>query len=135
MERHLELEHQKDLSRIYELFSVLRDYYKLGVKRNKTEQEIGIFLKSKIGSSIYQINLRILKKAILTTQKLIKCKTIKKCETVANRELNKLEIGAIKENNIYFSRMIQVLKDIYLQKNVINLKNEIQIMENDSDNY
>ena len=69
--RTYELEHSKNLSRIYELYSLLTDYYHHYLKQKLTENKIGEILSTKFGGDVYINNRQFIKEALVNIKTLL----------------------------------------------------------------
>ena len=67
-----ELVHSKNLSRIYELFSLLKDYYHYYLKKKLSENKIGNILSTKFSGDVYTNNRQFIKEALINIKTLYK---------------------------------------------------------------
>ena len=127
--RTYELEHSKNLSRIYELYSLLTDYYQHYLKKNLTENKIAEILSTKFNGDVYTNNRQFIKEALANIKTLYKMKVVDKASDI---KLQKLVIGTIKEHIQYIQRILELLEDIVCRKDLTKLKEEIAIFEKES---
>ena len=121
MEQKLEYKHRKDLDNAYLLYSVLRDLY---ISNSKNDKIVSLII-TKVGRNVFNRYKTLLKSAIMTVNQLLKHKHIKKSE------VSKLEINVINSNKNYFKRLFTILEDIYINKKINSLLNEIKIEKKD----
>ena len=124
-----ELEHSKNLSRIYELFSLLKDYYHYYLKKNLAENKIGSILSTKFSGDVYTNNRQFIKDALVNIKTLYKMKVV---ENASDIKLQKIILGTIKEHIQYIQRILDLFEDIICRKDLTKLKEEIAIFEKES---
>ena len=122
----LENRHCENLQRMYEIYSLLRDYYKNYKKKKMKDTEIGILLAKQISGKFYVKNKQFLENAFFTIQQIHK---IRICEipTDADATDHKMIVSIIQDHKKYIRRMIQLLNEIVYSKKVNKLKEEISI--------
>ena len=124
-----ELEHSKNLSRIYELFSLLKDYYYYYLKKNLIENKIAVILSTKFSGDVYTNNRQFIKDALINIKTLYKLKVV---ENAYDIKLQKIVIGTIKDHIQYIQRIQELFEDIVCHKDLTKLKEEIAIFEKES---
>ena len=132
---NLESIHREDLDKSYLLYSVIRDYYHIYLKssqnQDKTSTKISNFLIKKIGNDVYRTNKLSIRKAYLNTKEMVRKHLSIKHFSESERETSKMIINSIKGNMEYFMRLIQILDDIFVKKNIKSLVNEIKLEQQD----
>ena len=131
----LESIHREDLDKSYLLYSIIRDYYRLYLKssqnQNKTPTKISNFLIKKIGNDVYRTNKLSIRKAYLNTKEMVRKHLSIKHFSESERETSKMIINTVRGNMEYFMRLIQILEDIFVKKNIKSLLNEIKLERQD----
>ena len=121
----LERKHSDDLKKIYEIYSLLRDYYYLHKKNNKSDIEIGKIL-SETFQEVYDKNIKDIHEAFIRIKKIYKLRFVEKPD---DNRYHKIILGAIKENICYIGRIKEMLKQIVQFKKIDMLKEEINVLE------
>ena len=127
--RTYELEHSKNLSRIYELYSLLTDYYHFHLKKNLNDHKIAEILSTKFNGDVYTNNRQFIKEALANIKTLYKMKVV---ENASDIKLQKLVLGTIKEHIQYIQRILELFEDIVCRKDLTKLKKEIAIFVKES---
>ena len=128
MERKTEYKHRKELDEIYLLYSVLRDFYKYNSKNEKNPSKIASIIATKVGREVYIRYKKNIKRAITTVDQLLNYKHIKRTN------ISKMEINIIISNKDFFKRLIIILDNIYIHKNIDTLLHEIKLENEDNKN-
>ena len=99
---YYETKHSKYLIDIYDLYSLLEDYYKNLSLKHKDEH-IGKFLSSKFKGIIFVKYKVIIKEALTNIRKLYRLKVFEKTK---DEKFNRIILTIIKEHIEYFERML-----------------------------
>jgi len=128
MAQNIEYQHRENMSRAYNLYSVLRDFYKYA--KHKKMKHIGKFISEKFTDSDYIYNKNKLEEAYKIASKYLTF-TKKTCKD-AN------VIGSINENMKYIKRIIDLFRELIINNNLNKLRyemklelKEIELFEND----
>ena len=98
----LESKHSGDLDKIREIYTLLRDYYNLYKKQNRSDKEISKLLWGKIKGIVYTKNIKFLKDAYKTITRLQYLRTHDR--NIDKDTLNMI-LPMIESNKKYIERM------------------------------
>ena len=127
----LEEKHSGDLRKIYEIYSLLRDYYTHYNKQKKNDNEIGVILSKKFNGEIYRTNRVFLREAYQTISELLKL--YKRMSPSKNMDLATIGniMSSIKGNIEFIKRIINILEEVVCAKNIDRLKREMELEKTD----
>ena len=120
----LESKHSGDLDKIREIYTLLRDYYNLYKKQNRSDKEISKLLWGKIKGIVYTKNIKFLKDAYKTITRLQYLRTHDR--NIDKDTLNMI-LPMIESNKKYIERIIKLFDDIVKNKNIDKLIYEIEL--------
>jgi len=126
--KNYESKHSVNLIRVYEIYSLLSDFYRYYLHRKYNDKTIGIELSKKFSGVVFTKNKVFIEKAIYNLKVLYKLKILEKTKDI---KYNKIIINTIKNQIGYFERMLHVLNDVVKHKNIIKLKAEMLIFNNE----
>lgn len=118
----LETIHSKNLCRIYEIYTLLRDLYYNYKRHGYNDEKISALLSNMIEGDFYRINTTFLKDALTNIMWIHKILMVEN-----NADNLKTIILVAKEQIKYIQRMITILDDIVNNKKIASLQYEIKI--------
>ena len=123
-----EFKHSINLIRIYEIYSLLSDFYTYYSNKKYSDKTIGIYLSKKFKGVVYTKNKKFIKNALVNVKSLYKLKVFEKTNDI---KFNKLIINTIKDHIQYFERILVLFDDVVCRKDITKLKQEINIFKNE----
>ena len=120
----LENHHSRNLLRIYEIYSLLRDYYNHYKTKKMNDSEVGAVMSKFLSGKFYRRNKKCLEDALIIIQKVYR---VRIREIPDDKSEHKIILCAAKEHKTYIKRMILVLDEIVCSKKIQKLKEEISL--------
>jgi len=128
----LEVIHRKDLDDFYSMYAVLRDLYMHISKTSKYSQQsftIASQIATKVGKKVYNIYKSKIRQGIKTINELLNYR--KRYVHYPNPETNGMIINSINSNKEYFHRLIVILDEMFNDKKLDSLIQEIELEKKD----
>lgn len=123
----LEVIHRSDLDDFYSLYEILRDLYKHISKTHKNNQQsvIARQIVTKVGKKVYNRYKSKIRQGIKTSNELLNYR--KRYVHYPNPETNGMIINSINSNKEYFHRLIVILDEMFNDKKLDSLIQEIEL--------
>ena len=124
----LEVIHRRDLDDFYSMYAVLRDLYIHISKTSKPSQQsftIASQIATKVGKKVYNKYKSKIRQGIKIINELLNYR--KRYVHYPNPETNGMVINSINSNKEYFHRLIVILDEMFNDKKLDSLIQEIEL--------